>query len=105
MSARSGYNIVIIENLVYRQAIDLSMEIHMSKEHIQDVVLQSLQEYFKDLDGQKPTDIYNMIIHTVEKPVLVAVMTHAKNNQSHAAEILGINRNTLRKKLLEHKLL
>ena len=42
----------------------------MSKEHIQDVVLQSLQEYFKDLDGQKPTDIYNMIMHTVEKPVL-----------------------------------
>ena len=77
----------------------------MSKEYIQDVVLQSLQEYFKDLDGQKPTDIYNMIMHTVEKPVLVAVMVHAKNNQSHAAEILGINRNTLRKKLLEHKLL
>lgn len=81
------------------------MEIDMSKEHIQDVVLQSLQEYFKDLDGQKPTNIYNMIMHTVEKPVLVAVMAHAKNNQSHAAEILGINRNTLRKKLLEHKLL
>lgn len=54
----------------------------MSKEHIQDVVLQSLQEYFKDLDGQKPTDIYNMIMHTVEKPVLVAVMAHARNNQS-----------------------
>ena len=81
------------------------MEIDMSKEHIQDVVLQSLQEYFKDLDGQKPTDIYNMIMHTVEKPVLVEVMAHARNNQSHAAEILGINRNTLRKKLLEHKLL
>lgn len=105
MSARSGYNIAIIENLNVRWDICPSMEIHMSKEHIQDVVLQSLQEYFKDLDGQKPTDIYNMIIHTVEKPVLVAVMAHAKNNQSHAAEILGINRNTLRKKLLEHKLL
>lgn len=77
----------------------------MSKEHIQEVVLNSLQEYFRDLDGQKPTDIYNMIIHTVERPVLMAVMEHAKNNQSHAAEMLGINRNTLRKKLLEHKLL
>ena len=77
----------------------------MSKEHIQDVVLQSLQAYFKDLDGQKPTDVYNMIIHTVEKPVLMAVMAHANNNQSQAAEMLGINRNTLRKKLLEHNLL
>ena len=74
----------------------------MSKEHIQDVILQSLQEYFDDLDGQKPTDVYNMIMRTVEKPVLMA---HAKNNQSHAAEMLGINRNTLRKKLLEHGLL
>jgi Fis family transcriptional regulator len=46
-----------------------------------------------------------MIMHTVEKPVLFAVMTHAKNNQSLAAEMLGINRNTLRKKLLEHELL
>lgn len=77
----------------------------MSKEHIQEVVLNSLQEYFRDLDGQKPTDIYNMIMHTVEKPVLMAVMEHARNNQSHAAEMLGINRNTLRKKLLEHKLI
>ncbi len=77
----------------------------MSKEHIQDVVLQSLQAYFKDLDGQKPTDVYNMIMYTVEKPVLMAVMAHANNNQSQAAEMLGINRNTLRKKLLEHNLL
>ena len=77
----------------------------MSKEHIQDVVLRSLQEYFDDLGGQKPTDIYNMIMRTVEKPVLMAVMAHAGNNQSHAAEMLGINRNTLRKKLLEHNLL
>ena len=77
----------------------------MSKEHIQDVILQSLQEYFDDIDGQKPTDVYNMIMRTVEKPVLMAVMAHAKNNQSHAAEMLGINRNTLRKKLLEHGLL
>ena len=77
----------------------------MSNEHIQDVILQSLQEYFDDLDGQKPTDVYNMIMRTVEKPVLMAVMAHAKNNQSHAAEMLGINRNTLRKKLLEHGLL
>ncbi len=77
----------------------------MSKEHIQEVILHSLQDYFNDLDGQKPTDIYNMIIRTVERPLLMAVMAHAKNNQSYAADMLGINRNTLRKKLLEHHLL
>ena len=77
----------------------------MSKEHIQEVILQNLQEYFKDLDGQKPTNVYHMVMRTVEKPLLKAAMEQAKNNQSQAAEILGINRNTLRKKLLEHKLL
>jgi len=77
----------------------------MSKEQIQEVVSKSLQEYFDILDGQKPTGIYDMIMHTVEKPVLAVVMARAKNNQSLAAEMLGINRNTLRKKLLEHDLL
>lgn len=77
----------------------------MSKEQIQEVILQSLQDYFEVLEGQKPTGIYNMIMHTVEKPMLAAVMAYARNNQSLAAEILGINRNTLRKKLLEHELL
>ena len=76
----------------------------MSSEHIQDVVRRSLLAYFKDLDGQKPTDVYNMIIKTVEKPMMV-VMKQAGFVQSHAAEMLGINRNTLRKKLAEHNLL
>lgn len=77
----------------------------MSKEHIQEVILHSLQEYFKDLDGQNPSNVYDMVMRTVEKPILLAAMEHAKNNQSLAAKILGINRNTLRKKLLMHKLL
>lgn len=77
----------------------------MSKEHIQEVILHSLQEYFKDLDGQNPSNVYDMVMRAVEKPILMAAMEHAKNNQSLAAKILGINRNTLRKKLLMHKLL
>ncbi len=77
----------------------------MSREHIQDAVTRSLLAYFKDLDGQKPTDVYNMIIKTVEKPVLMVVMKQAGFVQSQAAEMLGINRNTLRKKLAEHNLL
>ncbi|MCM1128819.1 MAG: Fis family transcriptional regulator [Alistipes senegalensis] len=77
----------------------------MSKERIQEVISQSLHDYFNMLDGQKPAGIYEMVMRTVEKPVLAAVMAHARNNQSLAAEMLGINRNTLRKKLLEHELL
>jgi Fis family transcriptional regulator len=49
--------------------------------------------------------MYNMVVNVVEKPLLEVVMQHADNNQSKAAQWLGLNRNTLRKKLLEHKLI
>lgn len=77
----------------------------MSKDNIQDVVRKSLDKYFKDLGEQKPTNVYDMVIFTVERPILEAVMARAEGNQSHAAEMLGINRNTLRKKLQDHGLL
>lgn len=76
----------------------------MSKEKIQEVIIESLNTYFADLGDSKPFDIYNMVILAAEKPTLEAVMKRANGNQSHAAAILGINRNTLRKKLLHHGL-
>ncbi len=76
----------------------------MSKDNIQDIVKKSLEKYFRDLGEQQPTNVYDMVILTVERPVLEAVMERAGGNQSHAAEMLGINRNTLRKKLLQHGL-
>lgn len=77
----------------------------MSKDSIQDVVKKSLEKYFKDLGEQHPTKVYEMVVFTVEKPILEAVMERAGDNQSLAAEMLGINRNTLRKKLQQHDLL
>ena len=77
----------------------------MSKEDIQHAIQKSLEEYFADLGDQKPSGIYDMLLLTVEKPVLEAVMARAGGNQSHAADMLGINRNTLRKKLQQHGLL
>ncbi|MHB8536170.1 MAG: DNA-binding transcriptional regulator Fis [Sulfuricaulis sp.] len=67
-------------------------------------VKQSLERYFHDLNGEKTTGVYDMVIAEVEKPLLDIVMRHAKSNQCKAAEILGINRNTLRKKLKIYKL-
>ena len=58
-----------------------------------------IERYFHDLNGEKPGDLYDMVIREVEAPLLEAVMHHAKHNQCQAAKILGINRNTLRKKL------
>jgi Fis family transcriptional regulator len=83
----------------------LTSEADMSKESIQEVVQKSLEDYFNDLGEQKPSNIYDMMLLTVEKPILQVVMTRAEGNQSHAAQMLGINRNTLRKKLQEHGLL
>ena len=67
-------------------------------------VKQSLDRYFNDLNGEKTSDVYDMVITEVERPLLEIVMRHVKSNQSKAAAILGINRNTLRKKLKQHKL-
>jgi Fis family transcriptional regulator len=65
-------------------------------------VRKMMKQYFKDLDGEKPSGIYSMVVNCVEKPLLEVVMYHAQGNQTRAAELLGINRNTLRKKLQEH---
>ncbi|MDP5008550.1 MAG: Fis family transcriptional regulator [Glaciimonas sp.] len=77
----------------------------MSKESIQEVVKHSLEKYFHDLGEQAPSNVYDMVIATVEKPMLEAIMKRAEGNQSYAAEMMGVNRNTLRKKLQQHGLL
>ena len=77
----------------------------MSRNNIEQCVRESLQGYFRDLGGETPDGVYDMVVRLVEKPLLEVVMSHADNNQSCAAEWLGLNRNTLRKKLVEHKLL
>ena len=68
-------------------------------------VRAALEEYFKDLDGEPPHAMYDMLIQCVEKPLLQFVMNHAGGNQSKAAEYLGLNRNTLRKKLKLHQII
>ncbi|MDO5087140.1 MAG: Fis family transcriptional regulator [Comamonadaceae bacterium] len=77
----------------------------MSKQHIDACVRDSLEDYFRDLRGTEPHGMYDMLVKAVEKPLLDVVMQHAGHNQSRAAEWLGLNRNTLRKKLVEHGLL
>ncbi|MFZ2649892.1 MAG: Fis family transcriptional regulator [Burkholderiaceae bacterium] len=76
-----------------------------SKKHIEQCVRENLETYFRDLHGTEPSAMYDMILGVVEKPLLEVVLKHADGNQSRAAEWLGINRNTLRRKLLDHKLI
>ena len=77
----------------------------MSKKHIEECVRSSLESYFKDLHGTEPDGVYDMLVRVMELPMLQVVMEQAQNNQSKAAQWLGLNRNTLRKKLVEHKLI
>lgn len=66
---------------------------------------QNLNQYFRTLDGEPAQGVYDMVINQVEKPLLVCVMAQCGGNQSKAAVMLGLNRNTLRKKLIQHSLL
>ncbi|MES2013689.1 MAG: helix-turn-helix domain-containing protein [Pseudomonadota bacterium] len=76
----------------------------MNKCELANSVKSSLDQYFKDLDGEPPHAIYDMVLSCIEKPLLEYVMQHTAGNQSKAAEILDINRNTLRKKLQQYSI-
>ena len=74
----------------------------MSKTNeLSDAVKRSLERYFKDMDGERPTAIYEMVLKNIEKPMIETVLGHAKGNMTAAASMLGINRATLRTKMRE----
>ena len=75
-----------------------------SGETLEQCVVRSLEQYFSDLDGARPHALHGMVIAAVERPLFQFAMARAGGNQSAAAELLGINRNTLRKKLQEYRL-
>ena len=65
----------------------------------------ALNQYFRNLNGDRPGDLYDLVIGEVERPLFKAVMDFTDGNQSQAAGILGINRGTLRKKLRSYSLI
>jgi Fis family transcriptional regulator len=76
----------------------------VEKSKLQLAVTESLEDYFTHLDGQPPHAIYDMVLSCVEKPMLEFILNKVGGNQSKAAEILGLNRNTLRKKMAQYNL-
>ena len=66
---------------------------------------EALSRYFKSLNGDRPGDLYDLVLGEVEEPLFKAVMDYTQGNQSQAAGILGINRGTLRKKLKTYSLI
>lgn len=72
---------------------------------LREAVDDAMQRYFAHLDGETVTDLYAMVMAEVEAPLLSAVLENAGGNQTRAADILGLNRGTLRKKLKQYDLI
>ena len=75
------------------------------KPSLENAVKEAVAIYFKNLDGEAPTRIYDMVIDSVEKTLLQDILDRADGNQSAAANMLGINRNTLRAKMKKYRVL
>ena len=67
-------------------------------------VKHSIRRYLYELDGTHPNNMYDLVLKQIEKPLFEAILEHTKGNQSRAAELLGLNRGTLRKKLRSYNL-
>ncbi len=65
---------------------------------------EALSQYFASLNGDRPGDLYQLVLGEVEEPLFKAVMDYTHGNQSQAAGILGLNRGTLRKKLKSYSI-
>ena len=72
---------------------------------LRDSVHLALNNYFRQLDGQPVTDVYQMVLSEIEAPLFESVMAYTKDNQTKASQVLGLNRGTLRKKLKQYGLL
>jgi len=91
--------------------IENNMELSQPQQHedlsvsgIQEKAQASIEQYFDNLGGQSANDLYNIVMIETEQPLLRAVLKHTRGNQTNAADMLGINRGTLRKKLKNYGL-
>ncbi|MGV6858575.1 MAG: DNA-binding transcriptional regulator Fis [bacterium] len=84
-----------------------SPQLHCSSETVRlsEAVLNAIEQYFETLDGHECTNLYELVISEVERPLLKCVLHNCKGNQSRAAVMLGISRGNLRKKLNKYDLL
>ena len=77
----------------------------LRQETLEQSVLRSLDQYFSDLNGARPHALHELVMQAVERPLLKFAVDRCSGNQSAAADLLGINRNTLRRKLVDYGLL
>ena len=88
-----------------KHEIDKELKARKSNKPLHKHTEEALNQYFANLNGDRPGDLYDLVIGEVERPLFKVVMDYTQGNQSQAAGILGINRGTLRKKLKTYSLL
>ena len=76
----------------------------IKENEIASCIRKAIGGYLNDLDGEKPGNLYSMVIQSVEKPLIEIAIQHTKGNQTQATELLGINRNTLRQKMKQFQI-
>ena len=81
---------------IFTAQSDVALRIHVDR---------AVRRYFAQLQGEQPSQVYDMVLAEMEKPLLSVVLEYTRGNQTRAAEILGLNRGTLRKKLKAHGLM
>ncbi|EET82628.1 transcriptional regulator, Fis family [Acinetobacter radioresistens SK82] len=81
---------------IFTAQSDVALRIHVDR---------AVRHYFASLQGEQPSQVYDMVLAEMEKPLLSVVLEYTRGNQTRAAEILGLNRGTLRKKLKAHGLM
>ena len=92
---------VVAKNPMMMKPADLQAD-----DSLEAAVVRNLQAYFETLNGMRPHhELYPMVMQAVEKPLLEFAMKRTGHNKCAAAQLLGINRNTLHKKLQFYKLI
>ena len=71
---------------------------------LNDLIAQRVSEWFDDPNGEEPRDLYQRMVSELERPLIELALKRAGGNQVKAARMLGLNRNTLRKKITDHKI-
>lgn len=82
-----------------------AINVTVANKPLRQLTEEALDSYFETLNGHSPGELYSLVIGEVEQPLLKAVLEYTEGNQSRAADILGINRGTLRKKLKTYGLI
>jgi Fis family transcriptional regulator len=83
---------------------DADLITRLDQYSIEDVVELKISRFFDQIGTFYPEDVYDLLMSKVEKPLLIQILRRVGGNQVQAAKILGINRNTLRKKIKQYNL-